>query len=965
MPGSLPDLQIRCSVLGPVRAWRGEHEIDLGPPQQRAALAVLLLRQGRTVSLADLIDVIWGERSPASAVNVLHGYVGKLRRRFEPELSVRVPGRFLLRSTGGYRLEMAPEAVDLSRFQQLTEQARTALDAGLPQAAVPLFVQALRLWQGPVATGLDPEVRAHPLFTAQEEDRLATVAALADAALAAGRSEESLPILRQAAAEHPWTESLQARLILTLAAGGQQAEALQRYETVREQLADELGIDPGAELKAAHQKVLRQELHRPVLSAVRPAHLPAPPRFSGREAELRQARQLLSPQAPAPMVIAAVNGMAGIGKSTFALHWAHQVAGQFPDGQLYVNLRGFDPGGDPVDPATVIRGFLDALEVAPAQIPGGVDAQAALFRSLLATRRMLLLLDNARDEEQVRPLLPGSAGHLVVVTSRNQLSGLVARDGAQPIVLGLPTMDTFRTALTERLGSARVAAEPEAVTEIITRCGRLPLAVAIVAARAIANPTFPLTALAEELRETAGSLDAFADSDPSIDARVAFSWSYRALSPEASRLFRLLALRPGPSLGHAAAAALTGLPPRRVRLLLAELTRAHLITERLPGRYEVHDLVAAYAAELLDETESAQERRTGHQRIIDHYVHTAYAANRLIEPYRHPIDLPVIAEGASALPLATASAAMAWFDAEYAVLLAAVRQAADHGMERSAWQLAWAMQQYFDRRGQWHDWIATLHVARDAAARRGDKVGLAHTYRGIGTVYSRLSRAEDSYRELNRSLELFGEVGDGAAQAHLHLVLGAVKSRSSHRHRVHEAREHSRQALELFTAAGSTVGRARSLNNLGHTSALLGDHQAALRYARNALDLHEAQGDQHGQAAAWDSVALALHQLGRRTESISCYQKALDMFTAQGNRYFRALSSFQLGKVYQDETRADLARQCWEQALTVLDELDHTDAEQVRAQLRQLDQAKDNAGTVSPYPVPGRTPGRRAQRSIP
>ncbi|GAA3601962.1 BTAD domain-containing putative transcriptional regulator [Kineosporia mesophila] len=923
-------------------------ELDLGPPQQRATLAVLLLRQGLTVSTNELVDVLWGDRPPATAVNVLHRYIGRLRRIFEPDLPVRAPGRFLLRSPGGYRLELPVEAVDLNRFQELTEQARNAVDHGHPEAAVPLFVGALELWRGPGAAGLDPEVLDHPLFTALEQHRVEGVQALADAALDAGSPQQALPILRRSAPEHPYTESLQARLILTLAAAGHQAEALGRYETVRAALAGELGIDPGPELRDAHRKVLRQELPQPVAGTARPAHLPADlPGFAGREVELHQAMALLGTgdETPAAMVIAAVNGMAGIGKTTFALHWAHQLADRFPDGQLYVNLRGFDPSGDPLDPATAIRGFLQALEVAPAQIPAGVNAQAALFRSLLTGRRMLLLLDNARDEDQVRPLLPGSAGHLVIVTSRNRLSGLVARDGARPVTLDLPAEHETRAALAERLGAARVGAEPAAVDEIVARCGRLPLALAIVAARAAAHPTFSLTALAEELRETAGSLDAFADTDPSTDARVAFSWSYRALSTDAARLFRLLALRPGPDLGAPAAAALGALTPRQVRPLLAELTRAHLITERVPGRYVIHDLIAAYASELVEDTESAGRRHDAQRRIIDHYLHTAVAANRLIEPYRHPIDLDPITAGAAPVPLADPDAATAWFRTEYPVLLTALRQAADQGQDRSCWQLTWALQQFFDRRGHWHDWIAALHVARDAAARQRDQVGLAHTDRGIGTVYSRLGRTEDSFRELNQALELFGDLGDGAAQAHLHLVLGAVKSRTGQQQRYWEAREHDRQALHLFTAAGSAVGRARALNNLGHISALLGDHQAALKHSQAALDLQQELGDRHGEAAAWDSVGLAQHNLGHHREAIDCYQKALEMFTAQGNRYFMAASSSQLGNVYRDAQRPDLARRHWEQALTVLEDLNHADAGPLREKLRRLEKDDDRPGT--------------------
>lgn len=936
--GSPVGPQVRWAVLGTVRAWCDGVELDLGPPQQRAALAVLLLGRGRTVTLGELTDALWGSRPPATAVNVLHRYIGRLRRILEPGLPVRAAGRFVLPGPGGYRLEVPDQDVDLGRFQQITEQARAAAEQGRPHAAVPLFLEALQLWQGPVGAGLDPEVRAHQLFTALEQERIATVQALADAALGAGVAQQALPYLRLAAADHPWAESLQARLILALAAAGEQAEALAHYDRTRAQLSEELGIDPGTELRSAQQQVLRQELPRPPVAVSHPAHLPAAlPGFSGRTHELAGATALLGAEGapPGAMVVATVTGMAGIGKTTFALRWAHQVADRFPDGQLYVNLRGFDPAGELLDPAVVVRSFLSALDVPPGQIPAGVDAQAALLRSLLTDRRMLLLLDNARDEDQVRPLLPGSAGHLVIVTSRSLLSGLVAREGAHPVILDLPTHEESRSALAGRLGQARVDAEPEAVDEIISRCGRLPLALAVVAARALANPTFTLAALAAELRETAGSLDAFADTEPSANARIAFSLSYRALSPDAARLFRLLALRPGPDVGTAAAADLAGTSPRRVRPLLAELARAHLIGERAPGRYVMHDLIGAYATELVEDTETDAERRSAQERIIGHYLYTAYAGNRLIEPHRHSFVMPPAPEDVAPAPLADADAAMAWFAVEYPVLMSTVRQATELGLETSAWQLTWAMQQFFDRRGLWHDWLATLYVARTAAARRSDRVGLAHIYRGIGTAYSRLGRADDSYRELDRALDLFGELDDPVAQANLHLVLGSVKSRSRDRRRLLEARDHSYRALELFTAADSTVGRARAMNNVGYTSALLGDHQAALDYSQASIELHRELGDQHGLASAWDSVGLAQHNLGRSPEAIAAYRTALEMYTALGNRYFLATTYRQLGDAFLLDGSPDQAREAWEQALGILDDLDHPDAGRVREKLNR------------------------------
>jgi DNA-binding SARP family transcriptional activator/tetratricopeptide (TPR) repeat protein len=934
---------LRFTVLGPVRAWRDGTELELGPPQQRAALAVLLIRAGRSIDLSELVTVLWGEDPPATATNVLHRYVGRLRRLFEPELPVRTTGRWLLRDAGGYALAVDEDAVDLLRFRRLARQARAAREQRRPADAVALLIEALELWQAPRTTGIDPQVQDHPLFVALERERLRAVAELVDTALEAGAAERVLATIREAAAQNPWDESLQSRLILALAASGRQAEALSRYDAVRVELAQELGIDPGAELRAAHEMVLRQDLpaeEPQITPLVRPAQLPADlPTFTGRSSELDRVFALLRDEAgPAPtVIISAIDGMAGIGKTTLAVHWAHLVADRFPDGQLYVNLRGFDPTEAPLPSADVIREFLGALGISSRQLPEGMTAQVALYRSLVAGRRMLFLLDNARDVEQVRPLLPGSAGALVIITSRNRMAGLVTRDGAHPLTLELLDVAQSRATLAARLGNARVDDEPAAVEQIIAACGRLPLTLAIAAARAAVNPHFPLAALAGELHDAAGSLDAFSNAEAGTDARLVFSWSYRALSPEGARLFRLLSLYPGPDIGSAAAAALAGAPLRQVKQWLAELSRTHLLNERVPGRFSFHDLLSTYAGELLEEEESAAGREGAERRILDHYLQTGYAANRLIEPHRDPIR-PLEPESDVAIVATTrlpdAEAAQTWFDAEYSVLLMAVRHAADQGYETHAWQLTWTMQQYFDRSGHWHDWIATQHIALDAAQRRSDVVAIAHLHRGIGKVYSRLGRAAEAYRELDHSLRLFTELGDRSAQAHLHLVLGAVKSRDPGR--LVEALEHSEEALRLYIAIDSRVGRARALNNVGYSHALLGDHASALEYVEASLKLHEDLGDVHGQAAAWDSIALAQHQLGRYPEAVHSYHRALDMFTKLGNRYFAATSQVQLGNAHRDNKQFDLAQLAWQQALQVLGDLDHADAVRVRAKLNEL-----------------------------
>jgi hypothetical protein len=420
---------------------------------------------------------------------------------------------------------------------------------------------------------------------------------------------------------------------------------LSAYQRAKRRLADELGVDPGADLKHLELTILRGDERQvtspgagPRLTDPRPAQLPADlPSFTSRGDELAALDAILARTTDPPTAaVISLSGTAGVGKTALALHWAHRVADRFPDGQLYVDLRGFDPTGSAMSPDEAIRGFLDAVGVTARCIPASLDARAGRYRSLLAGRRMLVVLDNARDTDQVCPLLPGAPGCLVLVTSRNQLTSLVAKEGAHPVTLDLLAPDEALQLLTRRLGPARVAGELDAAEDIIASCARLPLALSIVAARAASHPTFRLADLAADLRSRHNGLDAFDGGEPVTDARALFSWSYHALSDPAARLFRLLGLHPGPDIGNLAAASLAGIPVARARSLLAQLTRAHLVTERAPGRYAFHDLLRTYAAELARAVDGDAERRAARQRMFDHYLHTSHAAGRLLDAPREP-----------------------------------------------------------------------------------------------------------------------------------------------------------------------------------------------------------------------------------------------------------------------------------------------------------------------------------------
>ncbi|MFJ1729852.1 AfsR/SARP family transcriptional regulator [Streptomyces sp. NPDC088254] len=964
----MPLKSVRFAVLGPVRVWRGETELDPGGPQERALLALLLVRAGDPVGLEEIVDALWGAEPPRSAVNVIRRHAGSLRRLLEPGLAVRAEGRWLVRAAGGYRLVTDGDCLDLLRFRELCEAGRRAASES-PARAVELFTEALSLWRGPAAAGLPDHARAHPAFGAADRERLTAVRTAADAALRAGLPDVVLPELYRAAAAQPLDEPAQAALILTLAATGRHGEARAVYDAVRARLSEEIGIDPGPELREAGEAVRGAGASSAVggapgsgagsdasapsatlLPVTAPASTPDTPPDSASAP---------GPVAPVPRqlphdvavfavrgdevagVLAAeegrvvvIGGMAGVGKTTLAVHWAHRVAGRFPDGQLYVNLRGFGPSGAVMEPGEAVRGFLDALGVPPDRVPHGLDAQAALYRSVLAGRRVLVVLDNARDSDHVRPLLPGSPGCLTLVTSRDELSGLVAGQGAH--ALGLRPFDAgqTRTFLVRRLGVERVEAEPGAADEIGELCAGLPLALACVAARAAAHPRFPLSAVAAELREAHGSLDAFARSDASVDVGSVFSWSSRAVSPPARRLFELLALHPGPDFSLPAAAALAGLPARRVRPLLAELTGLHLVAEHSPARYSFHDLLRAHAAELVEEHRTESERRTALHRLHHHYLHTAHTADRLLAPTSDPLPPPPAPEGVRPEPLADDDRALAWLTAEHAVLLAVVDTAAASGQERVACHLAWSLEPFFDRRGHWHDGLTVQRTALAAARRLADPALEARGLRGLARVEGRLGLHAQSVSRLEEALRLFVRLGDDTGRANTHRSLGWEREQLGD---LPGALHHNQLALDLFRALGDRAAQASVLNSVGWYHALLGEHRQALAHCFEALPMLQALGDRYGQAATWDSIAYVHQHLGRHSHALLGYRNALTLLRDLGAPYVEADILSRVGDTHQAMGDHDSARAAWRQALTLLRDVDHPDAERVEARLTGRD----------------------------
>jgi tetratricopeptide (TPR) repeat protein/DNA-binding XRE family transcriptional regulator len=676
---------------------------------------------------------------------------------------------------------------------------------------------------------------------------------------------------------------------------------------------------------------------RSQLPVVVPRQLPpAVPHFTGRGGELIMLTALLERLDGAAgtnpaVVIRAIGGTAGVGKTALAVRWAHQVAGAFPDGQLYVNLRGYDPG-PPVPAEDALAGFLRALGGPGQDIPAGSDERAARYRSLLAGRRVLVVLDNARDVEQVRPLLPGAPGCLAVVTSRDALAGLIARDGAERLDLGLLPLADAVTLLRSLIGG-RADADPEAAAALADQCARLPLALRIAAELAVARPAIPLAELVGELAGQQQRLDLLqAAGDDRTAIRAVFSWSYQNLSQPAARLFRLTGLHPGPDVTACAAASLARISPAAARRLLDELARAHLLTEQVLGRFGCHDLLRAYAIEHATTTGSSPARRAAQGRLLDYYLHTAAAANRLLYPLRRPITLAAPRPGVTPEDLATPDQALAWLDAEHRGLLAAAALAAGNGFDVHAWQLPFYLETFFHRRSHWQDWADTQQTALTAACRLGDRDAQTLAHCGIANAHTQAGRPAEALSHLATALRMCQDAGDVYGQAHVHIYMGRALE---YQGRYREALVRSRQCLRLARTAGTQAQPvvADALNQIGWYLAQLGRHRQALGYCQRAVALSQQLGHKHLQPVAFDSLAYVYQHLGHHGEAADCYRRAVELHEELGHRYQKAETLGYVGDAHHADDNLPAARQAWTQALAILDDVHHPDAEPLRAKL--------------------------------
>ncbi|WP_214324391.1 BTAD domain-containing putative transcriptional regulator [Nonomuraea sediminis] len=886
-------------LLGPVEVERSGQAHPVRPPQVALALAALAWDVGRVVPVESLLARVWGEQVPQGARRTLYTVITRIRR------DVLADDGAVVGRVGGYLLDVDESAVDVLLFRRLAEQAPAVQDPAPP------LTEALALWRGDPLTGLPGEwaERARQRLRDERKETL-----LRWARTVTGRdAAAAVAALSPLAEEYPLDELVAAALIEALHAWGRTAEALAHFARVRGTLAEELGVEPGTSLQRVHRTLLRSGDATEALRLV-PAQLPLGLRhFVGRTPELDR----LAAIGTATGAVCAISGPPGVGKSSLALHWAHLHRDRFPDGQLHAELGS-------VDASVVLPRFLGALGVPEAQVPEGVDAQIGLYRSVLACRRVLVMLDDARDAAQVRPLLAAAPGCLTLVTSRSELSGLAVTAGAHLVRLDVLPDDDARRLLTAWLGESRPAAEPQATARIIGRCGRLPLALAIVAAQLAQHARLPLAEVAADLERAGADLGPFAGGDPAIDLRGVFGRSYRDLPAPAALLFRRLGLHPGPHVPLPAAASLAAAPLDRARELSAHLARANLVELRPPGRLHLHDLLRVYAAEQARAADSRPVRRAATRRLLDYYLHSACAANAICYPHRDNLDLEPPARGTAVERFAGQEQALRWYADESPALPALLAEATAAGFDRHAWQLAWAFAEFMQRRGRWEEIVRVHEVALEAAARLGDRLARARCHNSVARAHARLGRDREAVEHFRHAIELHGDLGEPMLEAHVHLGLTVTLSPPG------EALVHALRALELFRQAGDAVGEARALNNAGWLRAQLGDYDAALSDCRRAQQILADLGYAQGEGHAWDSVAHVLELKGDLAGAVACFERAAELLHGCDDLHAAAETLVRLGETHLRAGDVAAARQAWKQAVEYYEAVGDARADEVR-----------------------------------
>ncbi|MBE9374098.1 tetratricopeptide repeat protein [Saccharopolyspora sp. HNM0983] len=920
-------------VLGPLEVRRDGEPVPFGSPLMRALLACLVLEPNQVVSVDRLVDNMWDGEPPTTARTIIQGYISRLRRTFGadgPVIATRSPG---------YALQVDSDRIDAHRARSLINNAHL-LPADERSRALS---EALALWRGPVLSDLEGSGLHQVVGPNLDELRLLAVEERVAADLELGRHQQLVLELPALVDANPLRERLTGQLMLAGYRAGHRAQAQARYHALRERLSDELGIDPGPQLRELYERLLRDDERlmdlepgrsAPVVQRPVPAELPpAPSGFVGRSRELSALDRMLAERASgAAGPLTVLTGTAGVGKSALALTWSHRVLSEFPDGQLYASLRGFDPERAPLAPGEALTKLLKTLGVAGDSIPVEVDDRAALYRSLLAERRMLVLLDDARDSDQVRPLLPGSSASLVLVTSRRRLDGLVVGSGAR--VLPLETLPTETAIeLLDRTGvPGKPAAEPAAAAELAELCDGLPLALRIAAARMAANPVRRVADLVGELTDERNRLQALDIDDANTSVRRAFDISYRSLHPLCADMFRLLGLVPGHTFTVHAVAALCGTDVSSARRRLRALGLAHLVGEPEPGRYGMHDLLRVYARNLLADPSEQEhgERCAALRRLLNYYLVAADHARRFLRPARDDLDFS--ADATVTRPeVHDRDDALEWFDAEWPNLVAAVRAANAEGLHELCWPLVRLQFNYLMVRCPWEDWIRIYTDGADSAGERDDPGGRLLMAAGLGVAHARSGSPEEALAHYEESYRIAALLDDPSALAMTRVNMGSVLYRLE---RYAEAQVHCQEALDAYRLLGDRYFEAGALNNLAQVEQVNGELESALAHLREAEAMYREADDLDTLAMVLNNCGEVSMELGLAEDGRRYHHEALDVALKCGSALRQAAAYLGLGDAACRRGDREVARTRWETALAIFDAEGSPRAAEVRERLR-------------------------------
>lgn len=914
-------------VLGPLEVRGGGEPIAIASGRERALLAVLLLRANRLVTVDELVEAVWGEQPPDNPRATVQTVVMRLRKK--------LPGGSAVIQTypGGYLA--TPPYLDLDAFRgHVAAAAKAAQDGELNREAVELRA-GLALWRGPVLANVPSEALHRDVVPALMEERLAAVHQRIEVDLDLGHAGGLVAELRTLTAEHPLREGLWALLMRALHAAGRQAEALEVFETIRRRLADELGIDPGTELRGLHQTILTSGDLLPAGSTGRliPRQLPPDVRaFTGRAGELERLDALLdahrSGNAEA-VVITAVAGTAGVGKTALTIHFGHQVAGQFPDGQLYIDLRGYAPTA-PMAPAEALERLLRGLGTDPEHIPTDETELAAAYRSTLSGRRVLVVLDNARSADQVEPLLPGYPGCLVLITSR----GTLALDGAVHMQLDvLPEQEAVRL-LARMAGADRVTGEPEAAVRLVNLCARLPLAVRIAGARLATRPGWSVETLVRRLADTQHRLDELRVADRAV--RASFAVSHQALLTSdnpvdraAAQAFRLLGAVDWGDLSVPVAAALFDVPQAEAHTVLERLVDDHLIDSNLPGRYQTHDLLRLFARDLVHDGETAL------QRTLDCYIAAAEQATKLLNPNanRHIPDQPTPSPRGG-FTLSTAAEATAWVETELPNVMAIVQQAAiaPRDTQERVLRLSTAVEPALTTRRRMRELISLRLLGAGLARDFGARPAEALANEDVGWAYATLGRTDEAITATKRALDLWRATGDRSGEQRCLHHLGAAYWQQE---AFEEAVDSLEQALTISREIDYRRGESATLDVLGLLHQRLGRFEKAIEYHQQGLNIDREIGDRHGEAAALCNLGWAHHRAGKPHQAMTYQQQSVGIARELNNRYIEAEALWGLGQSYHAVGDDNQARTHWHGSIGILNDLGEIRDEEAEILLHQ------------------------------